>query len=240
MTDATDGSGRSSSRNAVHSCRSASGVRGGKNSKDHVGRPPASSSLTVRFTREGYGGRETLRPGSLPLTERTPHDWAILIPVTAGTHYRDATVGLDGLDPLAAVDLDPLAAVALDRLRAAVAATLEEFLDGKRRTLGAMSPVLVDVADELCALARGGKRLRPAFAYWGWRGAAADAAAPAEDDTAVLRAVAALEVVHVSALVHDDLMDGAAPRRGRPATHIGFAAQHGDDRLAGDADSFGV
>jgi geranylgeranyl diphosphate synthase type I len=149
--------------------------------------------------------------------------------VTAGTQHRDATAGLD-----------PLGAVDLDRLRAAVTAALEQFLDGKRATLGAMSPVLVGVADELCALARGGKRLRPAFAYWGWRGATAGAPVAAEDDAAVLRAVAALEFVHVSALVHDDVMDGAATRRGRPATHIGFAAQHGDDRLAGDADAFGV
>src|SRR3954462_2459565 len=83
--------------------------------------------------------------------------------------------------------------------------------------------------DEVRALARGGKRLRPSFAYWGWRGAAADAPGPAEDDAAVLRAVAALEFVHVSALVHDDVMDGASTRRGRPATHLGFAALPGAD-----------
>jgi geranylgeranyl diphosphate synthase, type I len=149
--------------------------------------------------------------------------------VTAGTQHRDATLVLDPLD-----------AVDLERLRTAVTAALEEFLAGQRRTLGAMSPRLIGVADELCALARGGKRLRPAFAYWGWRGAAPDAPGPAEDDAAVLRAVAALEFVHVSALVHDDVMDGAATRRGRPATHVGFAAQHGDGRLAGDAGAFGV
>ena len=47
----------------------------------------------------------------------------------------------------------------------------------------------------------------------------------------MLRAVAALEFVHASALVHDDVMDGAQTRRGRPATHIGFAARHGGDGL---------
>ena len=45
----------------------------------------------------------------------------------------------------------------------------------------------------------------------------------------MLRAVAALEFVHASALVHDDVMDGARTRRGRPATHIGFAARHAGD-----------
>jgi geranylgeranyl diphosphate synthase type I len=56
----------------------------------------------------------------------------------------------------------------------------------------------------------------------------------------VLRAVAALEFVHASALVHDDVMDGALTRRGRPATHVGFATRHGDGALTGDGDAFGV
>ena len=56
----------------------------------------------------------------------------------------------------------------------------------------------------------------------------------------MLRAVAALEFVHASALVHDDVMDGAQTRRGRPATHIGFASRHGGDGLTGDGDAFGT
>jgi geranylgeranyl diphosphate synthase, type I len=56
----------------------------------------------------------------------------------------------------------------------------------------------------------------------------------------VLRAVAALEFVHVSALVHDDVMDGARTRRGRPATHIGFASRHSDESLNGDRALFGT
>jgi len=56
----------------------------------------------------------------------------------------------------------------------------------------------------------------------------------------VLRAVAALELVHSSALVHDDVMDAALTRRGRPATHVGFADRHGGADLDGDADAFGV
>src|SRR5690242_13118903 len=99
-----------------------------------------------------------------------------------------------------------------------------------------MDPVLIPVADEIGALTRGGKRLRPAFAYWGWRGAAG----PDVDDAAVLRAVAALEFFHVSALVHDDVMDGARTRRGRAATHVGFEQRHGDQGLDGDATAFGT
>jgi geranylgeranyl diphosphate synthase type I len=126
------------------------------------------------------------------------------------------------------------------RIREAVWAALEEFLTGQRRVLAAMDPSLEVVIDELCELAAGGKRLRPLFAYWGWRGGVLDSPEPPEDDAAVLRAVAALEFVHASALVHDDVMDGAATRRGRPATHVGFAARHGDDGLSGDKELFGV
>ena len=62
----------------------------------------------------------------------------------------------------------------------------------------------------------------------------------AEDEAAVLRAVAALEFVHASALVHDDVMDGAHTRRGRPATHVGFATRHAVEDLGGDGDLFGT
>ena len=127
----------------------------------------------------------------------------------------------------------------VERVREAVAAALDDFLGVQRRVLAAMDPTLEVVVDELCDLAAGGKRLRPLFAYWGWRGGL-DPAHPAEDDAAVLRAVAALEFVHASALVHDDVMDGATTRRGRAATHVGFAARHGDDGLSGDKELFGV
>ncbi|SOE02811.1 polyprenyl synthetase family protein [Blastococcus haudaquaticus] len=149
--------------------------------------------------------------------------------VTAGTQEHESVAV-----PAAPV----LQAAELDRLRTAVSAALTEFLDRQRATLAAMDPSLAPVVDEVCALAEGGKRLRPAFAYWGWRGARDLAAA--QDEPAVLRAVAALEFVHASALVHDDVMDGAQTRRGRPATHIGFAARHSGSDLDGDGKLFGV
>ncbi len=132
----------------------------------------------------------------------------------------------------------PPAVAEIDRVRAAVSTALTDFLDVQRQTLAAMDESLLPVVDEVCALADGGKRLRPLFAYWGWRGVRGDG--PGESDAAVLRAVAALEFVHASALVHDDVMDGALTRRGRPATHVGFAARHGDGALAGDGDTFGI
>jgi geranylgeranyl diphosphate synthase, type I len=148
--------------------------------------------------------------------------------VSPGTQRRD-----HGTAP-------PLAVADLERLRDAVTTALDDFLEDQERALAAMDIALGPVVAEVRELARGGKRLRPAFAYWGWRGAVDDAPEPAEDEKAVLRAVAALEFVHASALVHDDVMDGARTRRGRPASHVGFAGLHQDADLDGDAGGFGV
>ena len=80
----------------------------------------------------------------------------------------------------------------------------------------------------------GGKRLRPAFAYWGCRGAGG------EDSDALVTTVAALELVQASALIHDDVMDGSDTRRGEPAVHRRFAALHRKHGWHGDPDGFGT
>jgi geranylgeranyl diphosphate synthase type I len=154
--------------------------------------------------------------------------------VTVGTQQREPSAGSS------TGTAGALAVADLDRLRAAVEQALSGFLTEQRETLAGMADELVPVADEVVAVAGGGKRLRPAFAYWGWRGFVAASGARAEDDGAVLRAVAALELVHSSALVHDDVMDAADTRRGRPATHVGFADRHDGAALDGDAAAFGV
>ncbi len=59
----------------------------------------------------------------------------------------------------------------------------------------------------------GGKRIRPLFAYWGYR-----AAGKPHDDRVVI-AAAALELLHTFALIHDDVMDGTPSRRGHPTVH---------------------
>jgi geranylgeranyl diphosphate synthase, type I len=81
----------------------------------------------------------------------------------------------------------------------------------------------------------GGKRLRPAFAYWGWR-----AVSDQEAGEQALLLFSALELLHASALVHDDVIDHSATRRGRPTTHIRFAALHRDRQWRGAADQFGM
>ena len=99
------------------------------------------------------------------------------------------------------------------------------FLDRRRVAATAIDPAFGAAAGDLCEFVlSGGKRIRPTFAWWGWRGAGGDPDGPEVD--AVLRAVAALELIQACALVHDDLMDASATRRGRPTVHVAFARRH--------------
>ena len=70
-------------------------------------------------------------------------------------------------------------------------------------------------------LLRGGKRLRPAFCYWGWRGAGG-----ADGDRDRDGGRRRWSCSRPRALIHDDVMDGCDTRRGQPAAHRRFAALH--------------
>jgi geranylgeranyl diphosphate synthase type I len=84
---------------------------------------------------------------------------------------------------------------------------------------------------------RGGKRLRPLFAYWGWR-----AVAPPNrgSDADVLHLFSALELLHACALVHDDVIDVSATRRGLPTVHRLFADRHRERNWHGSSEQFGI
>jgi geranylgeranyl diphosphate synthase, type I len=79
----------------------------------------------------------------------------------------------------------------------------------------------------------GGKRLRPMFCYWGWRGAGCP------DEPGIVAAAAALELFHAFALIHDDIMDGSERRRGRPSMHRYFADMYAARARRGDATRYG-
>jgi geranylgeranyl diphosphate synthase, type I len=124
-------------------------------------------------------------------------------------------------------------AAALDHVRDQVGLVLSEFV-GRQRALaaevaGELRPAIDAAADALA----GGKRLRPAFCYWGWRGAGE------ADGPAIFAAAAALELLHAGALVHDDVLDDSDTRRGRPTIHRRFAAQHAAAGWRGAAAPFG-
>ncbi len=80
----------------------------------------------------------------------------------------------------------------------------------------------------------GGKRLRPAFCYWGFVGLGGS-----PDDQAWVDAGAAFELLHAFALFHDDVMDGSSTRRGERTTHLAYADRHIDGDWAGEARRFG-
>ncbi|CAG7580853.1 polyprenyl synthetase family protein [Rhodococcus opacus] len=84
---------------------------------------------------------------------------------------------------------------------------------------------------------RGGKRVRPAFAWTGWLGAGGDPRGP--EAGPVLRACSALELVQACALVHDDIIDASTTRRGFPTVHVEFAEQHRAGAWSGDSAHFG-
>jgi geranylgeranyl diphosphate synthase, type I len=133
----------------------------------------------------------------------------------------------------------PAPAVAIldrDDLRTRVAGALAAFLARQRARLAAIdADALGPLADAVEALVLGGgKRLRPAFAYWGYRGAGG------ADRPEVLAAISALEFVQASALIHDDVMDGSDTRRGEPAAHRRFAAMHRSGGWRGDPGAFGT
>ena len=120
---------------------------------------------------------------------------------------------------------------------AAVEGMLADFLAGRIAQLDGVDTALGSFARSARDLVlRGGKRLRPTFAYWGWRGVVG----PGEPVESIVPALAALELTHTFALVHDDVMDGSATRRGGPSAHRMFAAQHAAADRRGDPERFGA
>jgi len=119
-------------------------------------------------------------------------------------------------------------------LRPRVDKALGAFLAARRLQLLAIDPALAEICDTVeTFVLGGGKRLRPAFAYWGYRGAGGI------DNDQVVAAVSALELVQASALIHDDLMDRSDTRRGEPAVHRRFETRHAAAGWRGDAAAFG-
>ena len=112
----------------------------------------------------------------------------------------------------------------LDRheLRSRVQSALDDFLAARRPALLAMGDELAPMADGLAGFLAGGKRLRPGFCFWGHLGAGG------ADTAELVVAAAALELFQAAAIIHDDVMDGSDTRRGKPALHKQFAAEHGE------------
>jgi geranylgeranyl diphosphate synthase, type I len=110
------------------------------------------------------------------------------------------------------------APAALGSVRRRVDKVLASFLLERRESMARMAPEAAEMVDELRRVVEaGGKRIRPAFCYWGYRAAGGD------DGEPIVRAAAALELFHTFALIHDDVMDESETRRGEASTYAWFA-----------------
>ncbi|WP_307833561.1 polyprenyl synthetase family protein [Pimelobacter simplex] len=122
--------------------------------------------------------------------------------------------------------------------RTEVQATLDGFLADQAARLAPLGGDAARLLSEARVSVSGGKRFRAAFCHWGYAALAGTPSGTAAE--AVRRAAAALELLHASALVHDDLMDASDTRRGRSATHRTFESAHRADGWRGDPEQYGA
>jgi geranylgeranyl diphosphate synthase, type I len=132
--------------------------------------------------------------------------------------------------PATSADDDPVAPIA-----GPVELRIRSLLADHRTRWAAQQPSLAALFDAVGDfVAAGGKRLRPAFCYWG-----AVAAGAAGDEEELLDTCTALELLHAFALIHDDVMDGSTTRRGAPALHVRFSSDHAAAGWAGESRRYG-
>ena len=123
----------------------------------------------------------------------------------------------------------------LKEIRNSINQELLNFVAAENKYLNEIGSELAPVATAMERfLLDSGKRLRPLFAYLGFLGTGS------KPSIEILRACASLELVHVCALMHDDVMDASDTRRGAPSIHRAFEAMHVEEKLSGSAAQFGI
>ncbi len=109
------------------------------------------------------------------------------------------------------------------QIRKAVDAALEEFFDAREAASADLPEVAMFTGLLRSLLRAGGKRLRPMLCVAGWQAVTGEA-----PPDRLLRLAASLELFHLFALVHDDLMDGSESRHGQPTAHRELAERFAD------------
>ncbi len=123
-----------------------------------------------------------------------------------------------------------------EAFRNRIQSVLDTFVDVQADRLAPLGADAARLLTEARRSVSGGKRFRASFCYWGYRAVRADV----PDEDALARACAALELLHASALVHDDFMDASDTRRGRPATHRAFESEHRRAGWTGQPEQYGA
>lgn len=132
----------------------------------------------------------------------------------------------------ASVNADAERARLLDR----VGARIDELLAGERARWSAVHAAASEPIEVIEALVgSGGKRFRPAFVISGYLAAGGS---PGGED-AVVDAAAAIELLHAFLLLHDDVFDDSALRRGRPTAHELYRERHRSAGWAGEPRRYG-
>ncbi|MFI9244844.1 polyprenyl synthetase family protein [Streptomyces sp. NPDC053086] len=123
-----------------------------------------------------------------------------------------------GLDDARVVDAD---------VPAAVGRVLDHVLADRVARAHAVDALFAEeLAGPVARFTRaGGKRIRSQLLWWALRACGGPDEPPV---ASALRIGAALELLQTCALVHDDVMDGSALRRGRPALHADLRARYAD------------
>ncbi len=150
-----------------------------------------------------------------------PHDWFADPPYFRPDGELPARAPADPASPFGGL-LEPM---------------LERYVSDRTDELIELHPQIGELSDRISRLvAAGGKRLRPAFVHWGHRAAGGTAG----ESPDVARVAMAVEMLHTFALLHDDVMDRSAMRRGLPSAHVDLAAMRRAARPRDDAEWFGI
>ena len=125
--------------------------------------------------------------------------------------------------------------LSLRSLRERVERALHSFLAAQRERIAGMAPPSARLVDLIEAvLTGGGKRLRPLLCCLAFL------AAGGTDGPEIVAAAGSLELLHTFAILHDDVMDQAELRRGRPALHRRLAQERREGGHPEDAEVYGV
>lgn len=113
-----------------------------------------------------------------------------------------------------------------------VAAYTKNIQTSTLQNYGAHSRVAADAF--LNILDRGGKRIRGSLAMVGYE------MMGGTNQTMILEAARAIEMIHAYLLIMDDIQDRSLVRRGGPTAHVELADYHRMRHLSGDPEHFGV